>query len=88
MTGHEVKNGCAFSFIGTGANNTLRFVQEDVGWAGRSRRWFSRDTHIVARLHDRRKIPDEMAVDRNLAVSNKSLAGPTGSITRRGQKPI
>ena len=82
---HKVKDGRPFPLIGTCAHDPLRFVQEKVRRAGRPRRRFSGDSNIVTGLNNCRKIPNEVAVDRDLSVPDKGLAGSTGTKARGGQ---
>ena len=74
MSWDEVKDRRPFTFVGSRADNSFRFMQEDVSRRGGSQRRFPRDSDVVSRINDRRQVANEMAVDRNPAFSDEGLA--------------
>ena len=75
MCWNEVKDGLPVTFVGSCGDNPFRFMQEDIYWNDRSQGGLSRDADFVFGIHHRSQIANEMAIDRNLAFSDESLAG-------------
>ena len=87
MRRHKVENGRSVSFHRTVCTEALWLVQEDVNRRRGTGRWFSGDAHVVARLHDRGEIANEMTVDRNLAVLDQRFTGaPRSESLRQARK--